>query len=217
MSTKPSTLPEWNTGGANRTTPSPTRKVLGWLLGERPAGSYFNFLFYWIFKWVEYLKEGAIVADVNNSITVSGTGRYKHGDDELPIQAGAFQVVAVASQWAAGTVPEFDGTTWTFGTSTASLIASVPLPPGKRIKSINWTFSKGGNAVAMAMSLKKRTGTTTSVLNTLSDVTSGAGVVTTASSAINYTVESGYRLWLQVSPGNAAHAFEGANIIFDHP
>ena len=59
MSTKPSTLPEWNTGGANRTTPSPTRKVLGWLLGERPAGSYFNFLFYWIFKWIEYLKDGA--------------------------------------------------------------------------------------------------------------------------------------------------------------
>lgn len=160
---------------------------------------------------------GGVVAGSNQNITVSGTGRHKHGDMELAVSAAAFQVACVASQWAAGTVPEFDAVAgeWTFSSSLAPLAASVPLPVGKRIKSITWAFSKGSNATGMVFRLRKRTGSTTTTVATLTNTTSGASFTTDTMAAINYTIEAGYRVWLDVTPGHAAHAFEGANITFD--
>jgi hypothetical protein len=138
MSAKPSTLPEWNTGGNNRTAPSPTRKVLGWLLGERPAGSYFNHLAYWTYKWIEYLKDGVFsglvefvdgaFATANKHFTVSGTGDFKHGDKVMTLTP----VVAL-----------FQGSTlWDYpnpfaaATAAGSILVPIPLRVGDRLKRV---------------------------------------------------------------------------------
>lgn len=53
---QPSKLPEWNSGVANQTEPSAPKKVLGWVVNEAAASSYFNWILYTIYLWCVYLK-----------------------------------------------------------------------------------------------------------------------------------------------------------------
>ena len=54
MPTKPTpaVVPEWNTGAANRSTPSGGKIVLGWEAEEAPSSSTFN---WWMFTSGEIL------------------------------------------------------------------------------------------------------------------------------------------------------------------
>lgn len=63
MSTiRPTKLPKFNTGGANRTEPTSGKKILGWLNGERPASSYFNWLHALVNDWLEHLAMAPVRA-----------------------------------------------------------------------------------------------------------------------------------------------------------
>lgn len=162
MSTKPTILPEWNTGGANRTEPSPTRKVLGFTLGERPPGGYFNHLFHWTYKWIEYLKDGAfsgnhsIAGDLNVTGALTGTGVLKHGDKTRTLNAwalerdGGWVVVAGGIQ----------------ATTDDVAYGSVPFDVGERVKSLKIALK--GNAAAdgditVTVSKVANDGTTTAI------------------------------------------------------
>ena len=60
---KPSTIPTWNTGGANRSTPSGGKISTGWALNEQPASSYFNFLMNLYGVWLTWLDSVIIAGD----------------------------------------------------------------------------------------------------------------------------------------------------------
>lgn len=163
------------------------------------------------------LTLGATAA-VNQHFTVSGTGSYKHGAVSIAIPACEFSPAATAANYAAGTIPEFDGGQWSFAATTSvKILAAVPLPVGKRITGITWHFNKSSNATALTMKLRKKTAGSAAVdVSTTSDVTSGASY-TTASASPNYTVEAAYQVYLEVTAGNTAHVFGYAVITYDEP
>lgn len=246
MATKPSTVPLWNTGGANNTAPSAGKIVLGWTNGERVASSYLNHRMKLYGEWCQYLSDGAftgahtfgstvgitgavtcsstlgvsdtLTMSANKNIVISGTGSLKHGDRELQIAAPGFMVSAPAASWGSGSVAELSGGEYYFTNGAASVLeGSVPLAVGKRIKSILFAFNKGGSATNITFRLKKRTGSTTTTLATLTNGSSGSSVITDTMSAINYTIETGYRVWIEVTAGNSANVFDGCNITYDEP
>ena len=68
---KPIRVPEWNTGGSNRTEPPAGNKTSGWALNEEPPSSWFNWLQYytgaWLFWLDERMADGAQEEDLNIS------------------------------------------------------------------------------------------------------------------------------------------------------
>jgi hypothetical protein len=61
---KPSQLPEWNSGGANRVDPTAPEKVLGWTLNQKPPSSTFNWWMWTVYAWVQYLDAGLFDGDI---------------------------------------------------------------------------------------------------------------------------------------------------------
>lgn len=55
MATKPTSLPEWASSGVI-VEPAAGKKALGWTT-ERPAYTFFNWLFNLIYQWIQYLNE----------------------------------------------------------------------------------------------------------------------------------------------------------------
>lgn len=53
--TKPTTIPVWNTGGANNVEPSAGEKVAGWATNDVPPSSYFNWFQKLYGEWLTYL------------------------------------------------------------------------------------------------------------------------------------------------------------------
>ncbi len=216
MSAKPSNVYAWNTGGANNTEPSAGKKVLGWIRGEKPASSYFNWLLGGISLWVKYLSDGAFTGDHSITGNFTLTGAEYHSARELPVPAAAFQVVAVAASFATGSIPDTDGVQWAFGSAAAgTIVAPINLPVGKRIKTITWNFSKASQAAALTMKLYKANAAGATALSTTADVSNGAGYIAVTTAAINYAIESGYQVYLQVTAGHASHIFGWANIAYD--
>lgn len=72
MSTKPTVLPGWNSGGANNVDPGGTKRALGWVVDEQPSSSTFNFLQKAFSEWVQYLSDGVITAAAAVGWTVTG-------------------------------------------------------------------------------------------------------------------------------------------------
>jgi hypothetical protein len=52
---KPSSLPAWNTGGANRTEPSAGIKTTGHATNDKPVSSYENWWKNLVYEWCSYL------------------------------------------------------------------------------------------------------------------------------------------------------------------
>lgn len=149
-------------------------------------------------------------AAVNQHFTVSGTGRYKHGDTELMFAASAFSRTATAASYGSGAIPELNIYEWYFSAGTTPIIAPVQLEVGKRIKSIVWSYPATGASVVLA--LKKRLAGATTTINTTTE-TSGTSVTR---SSINYTIESGAQVWLEVNASSGTQ-FASAIVTYDHP
>ncbi len=168
MSTKPSTVPVWNTGGDNNTEPAAGKKVDGWLIGEQPPSSYFNWLQKLTGEWLQYLSDGAftgaatfastlgiagaltaaaatfsglitasagVTAAANQHVTVSGTGRFKHGDMVRTVTAQ----IGESTNWTPSANYMLSG-------GASILYVSIPFDEGQRVKSL--TFSRYGDASA---------------------------------------------------------------------
>lgn len=68
MATKPTTLPTWNSGGANNVEPTSGEKAAGWAVDDVPPSSTFNWLQKLTGEWAAYLDDG----DFTGGITVDG-------------------------------------------------------------------------------------------------------------------------------------------------
>lgn len=89
--TKPTTLPEWNSGGLNRVEPSGGEKALGWEDSQTPPSSYFNWLLWIIYQWLGWLKENTEsgVSLIANWFAIDG--------GLLTLFPSGYQINAVAS------------------------------------------------------------------------------------------------------------------------
>lgn len=222
MATKPTSTARWAaTSGASIIEPTSGAKDVGFQEGEQPTAETFNWLHKTAHLWFEYLNDGALTGNhsVAGDLAVTGnlSGWHTHGDTPLTVPASAFRVSGPAALFAAGTIPELDVSHWYFSASAAgTIVAPIQLPVGKRIKSITWNFNKAGSAAALTMRLRKRTGTTTTTIDTLADVTSGASQVQVTRTP-NYAIEAGRQVWLEVQGGNVSHVFGWADIVYDQP
>ena len=59
---KPSVLPRWNTDLSNQTDPSSGQKDSGWTVDQPAVSSYFNWLFYTIYLWLQWIDAGILTA-----------------------------------------------------------------------------------------------------------------------------------------------------------
>ena len=157
-----------------------------------------------------------VTAAANQHVTVSGTGRMKHGNIEFPLPASAFVPAAPASSIANGTVPELNAFVWYWIAGTAALVAPVLQPVGMRIRSATFTLSRGGTTIVIA--LKKRIGTGGSTTIASSTISTGSGTAQYPISSIDYTMEADARVWWEVSTSATGSAeFEGGYYVADHP
>lgn len=234
MSAKPSSVPTWATssvyadgptpGDSNKVNPPSGKRADGWWPDEKPPAETLNHEQNLIGQWLAYLSDGDLDGDhsidgdlvVIQDVTIGGGltvgGPVYHGDEELTLSASAF-VPAGTTSITAPSLSDY----WTFGTPPNDTIqGNVPLPAGRRIKSITWHFNKGSSASAMVMALRTRNGTTNTPVDSLSDVSSGAAF-TSSTRSIDYTIAAGDAVFLRVQGGSTAHQFSHAVITFDFP
>lgn len=86
---QPLKKPEWNTSGSNRTEPTSGEKSSGWVLNDQPPSSYFNWLQYYTYAWIDWLNErflkGATEIDlIINALPPTSTG----AGGNLTLEAG---------------------------------------------------------------------------------------------------------------------------------
>lgn len=156
-----------------------------------------------------------VTCAVNQSVTVSGTGDYKHGAYELSVGEASF----CPDSNSAATTPTSGGVgdTWTFAAPPGDrIMAGIPLRTGDRIISITWFFNKNSTAANMAMVFRTKNNTTLTDRDTLNDGTSGAAQVS-VTRTINYTLVSGDSPSLRVNATSTAHRFSHVIISYDRP
>lgn len=167
--------------------------------------------------WPTALPAGDSVLRMSTSGVLSTSLVEAHSQRKIQISGAAFQVAAPAASFPTGSVPDYDGTSWLFtSTTSVSLYASIPLPVGTRIKTIKWFFDKNSNSSALTMRLRKiaSDGTVTNI-STTSDTSSGANPTSSTTATIDYTIEDDYQVQLSVSAGHTTHAFQFAIIAYD--
>lgn len=123
MAAKPTILPTWNTSGANRATPTLGQQASGYTNGQRPASAIQNWLFHHLYKWVEYLKDGAL--DGNH--TIAGT-------------LGASGLITGSAGVATTTVTA-SGSIAANGGVVAGANQDVALSGTGRVKRANWSMA----------------------------------------------------------------------------
>lgn len=161
----------------------------------------------------------------NASLTLSGTGEIKHGDRVIHVHSAAFHAagnnaIGTPSNVSSGGVG-FEGAAWSAWAASPNnaIAAGIPLRVGDRIKTIDWYLLKASNATAMTMQLRAATmpGGVYSTVDSVSDTSAGAAVITNTRTGINYTLVSGDSPYLQVKATVAAQEFYGCRITYDHP
>lgn len=87
MATKPTTLPEWaSSPTADVAEPTTGRKQLGHVHGESPTAQEENWYKRTVYRWAEYLRDGALsgahtIAGALTATTVTSTGNTTVGGD----------------------------------------------------------------------------------------------------------------------------------------
>jgi len=102
MATKPTSVPIWNTGTANRTEPSAGKKVLGWIIGEEPPSSYFNWLQGLTGDWLQYLSDGNIQTLLIETVQLVASGYLSTAEADVrhaaaTIQISSFDMVGIGA------------------------------------------------------------------------------------------------------------------------
>lgn len=142
-------------------------------------------------------------------VAITSAGQIKStGVMRLPIAAAAFDIEGAAQ--AGGTALLGDGQ-WTFGAVTV-LAASIDLPPGAIISSIDIYANRGG-AGNITMTLCRKTLGAKTVINTLL-INAGTGLVKTNTGAINHTTLTDNEYYVRVQCDNVAHVFEHVEIAY---
>lgn len=143
---KPTVLPRWASGAAAVVEPASGKKDVGWLVGERPPAQYENWRGELVYDWLNWIDpllttNGGISALVNEHITVSGTGRFKHGDLEATLPAIAGNATA---NWTL--IDDAPNGAYYQSAAAAQLWVPIPTIVGQRIKTVSFVMRGDGVA-----------------------------------------------------------------------
>lgn len=209
---KPTVLPEWNSDGTNRTTPSAGQQDTGWISGQKPPSSYFNWWMYYVYMWLLWLDgiltaDGGMTALANQHITVSGTGRFKHGDMTTSRPPYGFILSGTPTLGDAGL------------TGICHVATPIDLPAGKRIRQIVYTYNRAG-AGTITFTLERKTGDSVGanfvVVNTTT-VSAGTGWTTSTAASLDLTILAGWHYHVRIQQTDASNQTNYLEITYDHP
>lgn len=226
MSAKPSTVPRWANVGGLIVTPPSGKLDVGWVGGELPAAQFDNWQKNLCGQWTQYLNDGdltgahtfastvrvdglltanaGITAAVNQHVTLSGTGKLKHGNRTVAVSAA--QAVydlggGITSTW----TPSSGGRTFS---AAATAYLAIPVLPGFRVESIDAYYNVSG--VGSVQPIWRVLNVVTGV-NTV--LTSGT-VDSTGSARESQTFTPGYDVGANEQPFVSFTVTNAANIIY---
>lgn len=221
MAAKPTNTYAWNTGAANRAEPLAGKKVLGWVRGEKPASSFFNWLFNGFHTWINYLNDGAFEGDhsidgdlaVTGDLTVDGTIEGGHPEREMNINAVEFEPDVV------NTNPTLSQLGYRYNVSAVTkFIAPVRVLAGDVITrcTVYYNPNGGGGMQPKLGRINLATGVINYVWSGVNDNT-GVAIETQTSGVIAHTVLAGEAYFIEVFHSAAANRTHGAQIKFSRP
>lgn len=202
---KPTKLPEWASGGsAAITEPSEEKKDLGWVVAEKPAAQYFNWLLKNVYDWCTFL----------NSCT-NTVGAVYPGDQLLTVPL----CMGIGHGSPAG---EWNGTYWHVDDAGGVVTIPVLVEDGGRIKAIT-VWGKGDASKGWKFSLWKKPHEddlavqigSTQTADASESITSKSWTLTTPE-----TVDTGsysYFVGFCADTGGVTHELHGIAITKDHP
>ena len=204
---KPSTVPEWNTDGTNRSTPTAGQTATGIQAGEAAVSSRMNYLLNLIGQWCSYLSAGALEGDHEIDGDLVVTGRVGEAARNLWIGGNAFQPEGTDTvSHAIGSVENTTG-------GDATLVAPVLLPDGARITAavmyLTPLTTSGDRTIQLRRISDTGSGTTGTIGSTTVSRSSGASkTATTLVTGLPHTCQADERqhLVLNVKSGDVLHS-----------
>lgn len=217
---KPATKPRWAdtaSGLANQVTPPSGKLDIGWAVQEKPPSTFFNWLFYWIYKWILYLdtitsevltwtaaQTWSALGTFSNGLTVSGgttnlltTNTGALGSSSTITASGAvtgsdLKHTGTQSLGVSAFEAVWDGTNWTRdGSNSGGFVTATAGSPGDVLVPLK--LKQGDSVSAIRARLSHSTGTASSMSITLLQVIQTTGAVTfgtTVNSGAVTTIQS---------------------------
>jgi hypothetical protein len=217
MSTKPVTLPRWANVGGDIVTPLTGKQDIGWVEGEDPPAPYFNWLFYNLYKWAEYLNDGALSGNhsIAGNLSVTGTIDGATSERETVLHPAAFQFDDNNTN--ANTLSQLGYRTNVSGASICYAWVGG-LKAGDRITycQVFYNPNGGGTMQPKLRRIQLSTGTVSDVWAGTNDNT-GTAIESQNSGALTHDVAAGYAYFIEVLHSGAANRTHGAIVRFTRP
>lgn len=205
MSTKPTTLPTWDSGSVNLVAPTGGHQASGFAANEVPTSSEMNGLLQLIGKWAQYLNDGAFTGGASvagglavdtlgasglitanagvtvasgQNVVIAGTGLYKRG-------AKVTKVPAMAGNFSGSN--GFSPTSWVAGANGQILAIPINLDEGERLTQVTARVACGATDV-----IRLRVFRTVNIAGlTQSTVQLGSSVTSSGHSGLVETITDG--------------------------
>lgn len=223
---KPTSVPTWATNvnypassqpwasTATKVQPPSSVQMIGHEPENPVVAQYENWILNLWGQWASFVDSlfdasTNLTLPVNSSVTVSGTGEFKHGTRTLTIPASAFSA-DVASTYNLAGYRTLSG----FGRA----LAYIPLPAGKRILSCTVWYDPqaSGGVIPRLMRQTISSGTQNYIWQGVSDAT-GSAIESQTGSALNYTMLSTEFYAFEIAIAGASNRIWGATIDYDAP
>jgi hypothetical protein len=162
-----------------------------------------------------------LTAAANQHVTVSGTGRFKHGSMTMVIPGNAFVADDATATYSYDTGSGHWGTITTSSATNMEVSAPIILPAGKRITQIVWNVGHGTGASNRTYLFRKRLlasgASGNSSVDSTTNATSNDTEFTITRSGLTETITAGTSYTLVADLSEADDAIHGVEITFDHP
>lgn len=136
----PSTVPAWNTGGANRTAPSGGEVVTGYTLSAPVSSSKLNYLLFWITQWCSYLANitaealvWTVAQTFNRGVIVSNSLSAGNNAGDFTSYGNGAAVRAQAN----GSGSAVTGTSGTVAGTPAAVFTNTHATNGKAVRAVS--------------------------------------------------------------------------------
>lgn len=237
---KPTEIPEWNSGGTNRTTPTGGQKAAGIASGETSNSSRMNWVLYWLYQWVVWLDAGVLTGVsyvASGIVTVGGllTASAGLALTGALTMTGNLAVTGNLTWTGSDYYPETTRThhflagkaqsgVWTrvgqqYISGDAGAIYEVPISPrvGDRVRKASVSMRYDGSADTVTVRLMKAAAGTVTTLATSTSATPGGGALTvlvtaTVATPADGVVVSGDSFWIEVEYGATTSTLRVYNV-----
>jgi len=149
-----------------------------------------------------------LTAAAGQHLTVSSTGRFKHGNMTLNIPVGAADVFS-------GTPTKTNSGQWNV-TGAATMHYPVLLPVGARIRSATVQYSRTAGVIVIGV--RSSTGGAETTRGTDQSIGTGSGWTTLGTGTVDYTITAGTAVVIYVNFSSSPnYAFGSVEVTYDYP